>query len=481
MPLGPDLVRIRGGQFDLAGSRFAVTGANNYYAGYATGRMRANALAAAGSFGFNVLRSWAFLDCAVTTPTVPEKTWRGTYFQAGEAGSSAPRVNEQGDGLMCLDHLIADAHEAGIRLILPLVNYWTDFGGMDQYVQWFGGGPRDRFYRDAAVRAAYQSYVQRVLTRRNTITNRLYCDEPAILAWELANEPECDTADGCAVLLEWLRTMSAWVRRCDPNHLIAAGDQGYFRGGSGDLYNGSHGVDCAAFLRLPDIDFGTFHLYPQGWNQTDPIRFGIEWIDRHLQAGRDAGKPVVMEEYGMSVGPGGLPSALARDFVYRCWLREIIARGGAGDLGWMIAGDDDSTGAPYPDYDHFTFYTPADIPSIRDHVLQMIDGAQLEEPLNIRMPGAGEGIVHVWVTDESGFFLNERDTGVIIERDGTALGVPLTLDFSGGCAQLAIPAAPLSNLIVYAEPLNYNACNSGMFRLDEGARLFLHLKTRAKN
>jgi mannan endo-1,4-beta-mannosidase len=38
-------------------------------------------------------------------------------------------------GLERLDALIAAAEEADLRLILPLVNYWKDFGGVPQYLR----------------------------------------------------------------------------------------------------------------------------------------------------------------------------------------------------------------------------------------------------------------------------------------------------------------------------------------------------------
>jgi mannan endo-1,4-beta-mannosidase len=482
MALGPELVGVRGGRFDLAGSKFPVVGANNYYLGFATPPMRGDAIAAAKGFGFNVLRAWAFVDCKTWAPgTEREGTWRGAWFQEGEidqSGKITPRVNDDSDdGLNRLDHLIADANQAEIRLILPLVNHWPGFGGMDAYVGWFGGGARDRFYRDAGIRAAYQSYVQKVLTRRNTVTKRLYRDEPSIFAWELANEPQCNTRDGRVVLLEWVRTMSQWVKQWDPNHLLAVGDEGHFANGSGDLYDGRHGVDCAAFLQVAEIDFGTFHLYPQVWNQPDPILFGNQWIEDHLTAGARAGKPMILEEYGMTVGAGGLPSALPRNFIYRCWLQTILSKQGAGDLAWMIAGEDDMTGKPYLDYDHFTFYSPGDVMSIRDHVLQMTAGAPSDDPQAISIPGEGQGIVHLWVTDAAGNFLDEKQTTVIVKRDGSALGDPLELDFSGGGAQLAIPVNPQGNLMLQIEPQKYRMCNSNLFRLEERARVFIHVTT----
>lgn len=35
----------------------------------------------------------------------------------------------------------------------------------------------------------YLGYVQSIITHYNSKTGRKYADEPAILAWELANEP----------------------------------------------------------------------------------------------------------------------------------------------------------------------------------------------------------------------------------------------------------------------------------------------------
>jgi len=348
-----NLIGARGGHFDDNGSRFKVVGANNYYAAFASHAMRRAVLDAATKMGLNALRVPAFLDA----------TWRGAYFQSWNPATNRPEVNTGENGLQRLDQLLADAEQAGIRLILPLVNHWPDFGGMDRYVEWFHATSRDDFYRDPGIREAYQFYVCQILTRKNTVTGRAYKDEPAILAWELANEPRCNASEGGAILLEWVRDMSRWIKQNDPNHLLGVGDEGFF---------GKHGVDCSAFLNVADIDFGTFHLYPQAWKQRDPLSFGLRWIEHHLAAGRSAGKPMLLEEYGMTVGGHrGLSSASERDDIYRAWLGSILEQEGAGDLAWMIASTDDESGEPYPDYDQFTFYSDADVPSICAHALDM--------------------------------------------------------------------------------------------------------------
>jgi mannan endo-1,4-beta-mannosidase len=482
MALPPELVRVREGRFDVGGLPYPVVGANCYYLAYASPRMRGDVLAVANQLGLNTLRSPAFLDCkAASSGKMPEDAWRGVYFQCWDPDNWRPRVNEGADGLERLDHLIADAEAAGIRLILPLVNHWPDFGGMDRYVEWFQAGSRDQFYRDSRVRAAYQSYVQQVLTRRNTVTGRFYKEEPAILAWELANEPQCSTSDGCEMLLEWVRDMSRWVKRQDPNHPLSVGDEGQFAGGSGDLYDGRYGVDCEAFLAVPDIDFGTFHLYPEAWKQPDPIQFGVQWIEEHLAAGRKAGKPILLEEYGMTVGADGQSSVLTRNFVYSYWLQTVLSERGAGDLAWMIASVDDLTDKPYPDYDHFTFYSMEEVMSIRDHVLQMTQGAPVEPAPPLKNPRPDQGAVHLWVTDHAGIFLDEKQTRVVVKREGQQLCDPLMLDFSGGPVQINLPALPAGNSLLEIQPSTYQDCACGPFLLRPRERLLMHVTTDRKN
>jgi len=327
-----NLISASSGRFEENGSTFKIVGANNYYMAFTTPAMRAAVIEAAKQIGLNVLRSPAFLD----------SPWRGAYFQSWNPATNRPEINTAENGLQRLDHLIADAEQSGLRLILPLVNHWPDFGGMDRYVSWFGAATRDDFYRDLRIREAYKSYASQILNRENTVTGRVYKDEPSILAWELANEPRC--ANG-AVLIEWVEEMSRWIKQNDPNHLLAVGDEGY---------------RTKQFLAVPEIDFGTFHLYPETSRQRNPVRS----ITEHLTAGRNAGKPMLLEEYGIT-------SKSNRNHIYTEWLRAIEQQDGAGDLAWMLASTDDETGEPYPDHDGFTFYSAAEVPSICEHALQM--------------------------------------------------------------------------------------------------------------
>jgi len=145
----------------------------------------------------------------------------------------------------------------------------------------------------------FKAYVKEFVTR--------YKDSPAIMAWELANEPRCG-ADGtrnlprsenCTVELMsgWIDEISTYIKSIDPNHLITWGGEGGFNVESDDwAYNGADGGDFDHEISLKNIDFGVFHSYPDWWSKT--VEWTNQWIHDHAESARKAGKPVVHEEYG---------------------------------------------------------------------------------------------------------------------------------------------------------------------------------------
>jgi mannan endo-1,4-beta-mannosidase len=237
-----------------------------------------------------------------------------------------------------LDRTIAWAEQRGIRLILAFVNYWADFGGMAEWSRRFGFVGQRAFYTEPAVRAAFAAHIERLLGRENSATGRRYRDEPAILAWELANEARCDGCDP-AVVVDWMGAFSALVKSLGAKQLVSAGDEGFF--------GGENGMDHDAILALPGIDFGTFHLYAD--EQSSPKQHGIDFIRAHAEAARRAGKPTILEEYGSK-------NAAARPALYSAWLSAAAEAGAAGALLWMIAGRNDD-GTRYYD-DGYTVYGP---------------------------------------------------------------------------------------------------------------------------
>lgn len=317
-------VRREGARLLLGDRQFRIAGANVYYLGYVEEPVVSAVLDLAGSMHLNVLRIWAFCE---------RTEGHNVYFHYWDDTRNAPAVNGGADGLERLDRAIALASERGVRVILTLANNWDAFGGIPKYLQWYGLSSHDQFYRDGRCRAAYWLWVQLLLERVNRFTGRAYKEEPAILAWELANEPRCQgVPDGEALLLSWIWEMATLLRSHAPNHLIAVGDEGFFRrsgAGGNTLFNGTHGVNFEAILGIGPVDFGTYHLYGDWAKGGDLTEFGRMWIREHNAAAARANKPVLLEEYGAV-------ASAQRAEIYDAWLKEVEDAGGLGHLLWML-------------------------------------------------------------------------------------------------------------------------------------------------
>jgi mannan endo-1,4-beta-mannosidase len=356
MALAPGFVKTDGTRFVVAGEEFPVAGVNCYFLSYCSDEARRDALATIQAVGANVIRSWAFLNFR-------ERPVSGPSFQYASGRNII--VNEGPDGLSRLDGLIAAAEEQEFRLILPLVNYWDDLGGMRTYLDWLFPGQNlsvDEFYRRPEARTAFKNWIGGVLNRVNSRTNLAYRDSPAIFAWELANEPRCQMQGGRELLLNWTRDIAGFIKGQDVNHLVALGDEGFLRRdrAQSHLYTGQYGVDFEATLGVPDIDFGCYHFYPAAEQMNVPLAFGRTWITDHIEAGRHAGKPVLLEEYGIKIGDYDVRSNAERDEWYATWRQTVYESGGAGDLLWMMGSREASVAGNADDY---TIYAADEIPS----------------------------------------------------------------------------------------------------------------------
>jgi mannan endo-1,4-beta-mannosidase len=364
--MASSFVETRGRGFFLNGQGFRMAGANVYYLAFVNQTTVEAVLDLAVAMGLNVLRIWGFF----------EQTDSNVHFHFFNWARGAPDVHHGPDGLGRLDQAIFLAEQRGLRLILPLTNYWPDFGGMTTYCNWFGLSGRDQFYRDGRCRAAYWQWVEQLLLRENPLTHRTYAEEPAILAWELANEPRCENddgspiADGEDVLVSWIWEMATLIRSKDGNHLIAVGDEGFFHRpqmGGNNLFNGVHGASYERFLGVGPVDFGTFHMYASYAEEVgtaDLRAFGSMWIREHVDAGARANKPAVLEEYGARIGQGGLRNSDDRAALYRDWLQEVDDSGAGGALVWMI-GLPKSPDQPY-DPDGYVIGEGPEAAAIRD-------------------------------------------------------------------------------------------------------------------
>ncbi|MBN1782274.1 hypothetical protein JW948_14165 [bacterium] len=142
-----------------------------------------------------------------------------------------------------MDTMLALANETGVRLIVPLLNAWKWMGGRPQYAG-FRGKSEDDFWTDSQLMDDFKKTVKYVLQRTNTVTGVPYSEDKAILCWETGNELPCPHS--------WTRTITAYIKSLDSNHLIMDG------------YNAFDDRPMReASMTEPTIDIVTSHHYAQ--------------------------------------------------------------------------------------------------------------------------------------------------------------------------------------------------------------------------
>ncbi len=352
-------VHRSGASLQLDGRPFYFLGTNAYYLLEEQARgdtpLVRSLFATARGLGMNVVRTWAFFDSFDSTnPAVIQ-------FRPGVFNEHALRA---------LDAVLYEAHQDGIRLLLPLVNNWDDYGGMNQYVRWrmlnapaalpqvirysrkeqerVITGTRgqqyrvalnevlghDDFYTDSTIRAWYKTYVGAMVNRVNSFSGVSYRDDPTILGWELANEPRSSDRSG-RIVSTWVDELGTYLKQIDPHHLVGTGEEGFdntVTGYSLPAYNnqswlldGTHGVAWSMNSVLSCIDFGGVHLYPESWNL--PNGAGNTWISDQIRQAARFGKPLVVGEFGVRT---------EQSSTYDSWLTTVLLENGGGAAVWQL-------------------------------------------------------------------------------------------------------------------------------------------------
>jgi mannan endo-1,4-beta-mannosidase len=384
-------VSRNGAAFDLNGQPFRYGGANNYYLHYKSNLMVDDVFADAQAMGLKVIRAWTFLECGGDKPGANGTTcdqqgtnvWMQRWSNAANGGAGGVVYNET--QLTAIDRMIASAAAHGIKLILPFAGNWRDFGGMDQYVAWYGLQFHDQFYTDTRIQQDYKNWITKLVNRTNTVTGVAYKNDPTIFAWELANEPRCinaafPTSGTCTAdtLVNWATTMSAFIKSLDANHMVSVGDEGFHPGpppGTSQQwpYNITDGVDHARLTAIPSIDFGTYHLYPQGWGQSPADTWGTQWINDHNAVGATVNKPEILEEFGTT-------DQSTRDATYTAWTNAVRTGGGDGWNVWILTGIQDD-GQLYPDFDGFRVVLPSSTATVLTNAAAQINsGGDTQAP-----------------------------------------------------------------------------------------------------
>ena len=322
---GQDFVSVKDGRFCRRGKDYSFVGTNFWY----------GPILASEGQGGDRPRLKRELDA------MQQAGIRNLRILAGAEGSDKrithirpilqPSPGEYNDTLLRgLDFLIAELERRDMTAVIYLNNAWEWSGGFGAYLEWADEGeapePSDwqafldyhcRFVQNAKAMELATRHAERIVSRINSITGKPYTQSPAIMAWELANEPRpfSRRPEVKEAFLAWAQQLARRIKALDPNHLVTTGSEGYF------------GCECDMTLfrrlhTLPEIDYACLHLWPHTWgwmgkfvspmpearrvNGSDGTARGFQsaceesrkYIEAACNALKGSGRPVVIEEFG---------------------------------------------------------------------------------------------------------------------------------------------------------------------------------------
>mmetsp|Transcript_2656 Transcript_2656/g.7895 ORF Transcript_2656/g.7895 Transcript_2656/m.7895 type:complete len:654 (-) Transcript_2656:3455-5416(-) len=267
-----------------------------------------------------------------------------------------PRIGTFNEAaLRRFDYALYAAGKVGIRLIPTLTNFWSQFGGIQIYVdQLIGKGqPPELFYNNSKTRSAFRTWMRTITQRTNTRSKIKYANDPTIFAWELCNE--CHTTDNYEIkrgqvagtlVYNWQREMAGYLKTgLKVKQMVANGNEGYRAKGRYDPYapvtypwrnwmnSGLKGEDFVRNSRNPYLDFISVHCYPFNLGIPSSQSF---WVNDAVIGDRAAlavlaNKPVLLEEYG---APRSYVTP--RDQLFQPQLAAAAAFGYAGTVVWEV-------------------------------------------------------------------------------------------------------------------------------------------------
>ncbi len=215
-----------------------------------------------------------------------------------------------------LDYLLMEMGKRKMVAVLYLNNSWEWSGGYGFYLNKVGAGriPQtdvdgypafmeycSQFSTNQKAQELFFNYVKFILGRTNRYTHKKYVDDPAIMSWQIGNEPRAFKKEVLPDFEKWLAKTSKLIRSIDKHHLISIGSEGSW--GCENDYGVWERI-CAD----KNIDYCNVHLWPYNWSWAhketliedlpQSCKNTKEYIDKHLAICAKIKKPLVMEEFG---------------------------------------------------------------------------------------------------------------------------------------------------------------------------------------
>ena len=285
-------------------------------------------------------------------------------FRTSPSTISAPgQYNEE--TFKGLDLTMSVLHDADIKAIVCMNNFWHWSGGFAQYVSWVSGQPipyppswdaekgtytpgnwddftnfSRRFYWDQRIQDIYRDHIKKIVSRTNTVSGLKYAEDSVVLAWELANEPSYPP-------FEWVDGTSAFIKSLAPKHLVTVGHEAK-----------TDEEDFATSHKSSHVDFTTVHIWAQNRdvydmnNSTDAhLQNAISWAKDRLALAKGwsdkLNKPLLLEEFGLArdnwLSPPKNPYSAAspishRDKYFDALIGSAAETGCAGFGFWVYSG-----------------------------------------------------------------------------------------------------------------------------------------------
>jgi mannan endo-1,4-beta-mannosidase len=338
----PGFIGTRGATFTLDGKPFRFAGANIsvMYRDEDRARMP-ETFAEAARQGLRVVRVWAHGEGGPDSNVKSVGGDRDDWPRNHPFRFAPEEWNEE--AFVQLDRVIAEAARHNIRVQLTLVNWWRDTGGVSQYLKWAGiddaaddtkpyGINVERamlFYTNETTRRLYRQHIERIVTRRNTVTGTMYRDDPMIMGYELMNEAQALTGRW-AERRAWVAEMSAYIKSLDPDHLVTPGTWGYRTSWERREWLEEH--------RIATIDYCDVHNYPRDDHDSfvDSPTALTEFIANRAAASFSLKKPLMLGEF--NVGPDGYQGFTAAQW-FRAFFESAARDGVGGAMYWILTPD----------------------------------------------------------------------------------------------------------------------------------------------
>jgi mannan endo-1,4-beta-mannosidase len=217
-----------------------------------------------------------------------------------------------------LDFVLEEMRKREMYAILFLTNNWDWSGGLAQYVCWTTGEEYpyfksdkytytdfkhfvSKFHSNEEAMQLFDNHIKFVLNRKNSISGIDYTEDPAIMAWEVANEPRAFLKENQPKFKMWIDRVCDLIKSIDNNHLVTLGNEGtmgceksldFWR----EIHEGS------------SVDYMTIHIWAKNWswvNSEDLIgtldaakEKAKKYISEHSAVAKEMKKPLVLEEFG---------------------------------------------------------------------------------------------------------------------------------------------------------------------------------------